>query len=100
VPAFLAGRRQDVLTVLHALTDSNYDAIKTVGHILKSAGAVYGLDGITEIGGKLEDGGLRQDFDQIREAVAALDSYLDRVRVPEALAAPSDLANPGYTFVS
>ena len=102
VPGFLAGRRQDVLTVLHALTDSNYDAIKTVGHILKSTGGVYGLDGITEIGGKLEDGGLRQDFDQIREAVARLDSYLNRVRVLEAIPAPaaSDRENAGHTFVS
>jgi CheY-like chemotaxis protein len=100
VPAFLAGRRQDVLTVLHALTDSNYDAITTMGHILKSAGGVYGLDGITEIGGKLEEGGLRQDFYQIREAVAALDSYLNRVTLLKALPAPSDLTNPSHTFVS
>ena len=102
VPAFLAGRRQDVLTVLHALTDSNYDAIKTVGHILKNAGGVYGLDVITEIGCKLEEGGLRQDFDQIREAVAALDSFLNRVTVLKAIPAPgaSDRANAGHTFVS
>jgi CheY-like chemotaxis protein len=102
VPGFLADRRRDVLAVLHALTDSNYDAIKTVGHMLKSTGGVHGFDGVTEIGAKLEDGGLRQDFDQIREAVAALDSYLNRVRVLDAIPAPaaSDLANARHILVS
>jgi CheY-like chemotaxis protein/HPt (histidine-containing phosphotransfer) domain-containing protein len=81
VPGFLAGRRHDVQTVLHALTDSDYDAIRRVGHMLKGTGGAYGFDGISEIGSRLEEGAERQDFDQIRETVAALDSYLAHVRL-------------------
>lgn len=81
VPGFLAGRRHDVQAVLHALTDSNYDAIRTVGHMLKGTGGAYGFDAISEIGGKLEEGAQRQDFREIREAVTALSGYLDHVKV-------------------
>ena len=93
VPGFLTGRRHDVEAILQSLADSNYDAIRTVGHMMKGTGGGYGFDEISEIGGKLEEAAHHQNFEQIREAVRRLDSYLDRVRVADAATparSPSD----------
>jgi CheY-like chemotaxis protein len=92
VPGFLATRRHDVQTILQALTDSNYDLIQTVGHQLKGAGGGYGFDGISAIGHRLEEGGEKQDFHQIRQAVTDLAGYLDRVTV--ACTEAQDLSAP------
>lgn len=89
VSGFLSGGRQDVQTILRAMTDSNYDGIRIVGHRLKGTGADYGFDAISAIGGWLEDGAQRQDFNQIRDAVSQLSKYLDRVRIVEPAPEPA-----------
>jgi CheY-like chemotaxis protein len=88
VPGFLSGRRQDVQILLGAIADSNYDAVRTVGHMLKGTGGGYGCDGISVIGGRLEEGAERQDYQQVREAVSELATYLDRARISDPALAP------------
>jgi CheY-like chemotaxis protein len=88
VPGFLSGRRQDVQILLSAIADSNYDVIRTVGHMLKGTGGGYGCDGISSIGGRLEEGAERQDYGQVRDAVSELSTYLDRVKISEPVLVP------------
>ena len=70
------------------MTESNYDVIRTVGHMLKGTGGGYGFDGISEVGGRLEDGAERQDYEQIREAVSELSRYLDCVKLMPVASVP------------
>jgi CheY-like chemotaxis protein len=93
VPGFLSGRRQDVQTLLGAIADSNYDTVRTVGHMLKGTGGGYGCDGISVIGARLEEGAERQDYERVRDAVSELATYLDRARISAPELAPSESAN-------
>lgn len=81
VPEFLENRRSDV-TRLHALIEAgDWDAVRSTGHKMKGTGRGYGFARITDIGRALEQAGAAEDAKGARAAVAALASYLARVRV-------------------
>jgi len=55
IPGFLENRQRDIQSIKAALTEKDFEAIRTLGHWMKGAGAGYGLDGVTAIGEKLEE---------------------------------------------
>jgi two-component system sensor histidine kinase/response regulator len=77
VPAYLAGRRRDIRTVLTALDQGDYEQIRTVGHKMRGSGAGYGFPEMSVIGQRLERAAESQDANHIREHVAELSKYLD-----------------------
>jgi signal transduction histidine kinase/DNA-binding response OmpR family regulator len=79
VPNFLANRGKDVRAARAALARLDFQALRVLGHTMKGLGASYGFDGITEIGGALEQAALARDEAGARRAIEALESYLGRV---------------------
>ncbi|MCC2667778.1 MAG: putative cytosolic protein, partial [Armatimonadetes bacterium] len=54
IPGFLQNRRRDVDALRQALERQDFAALAMMGHTMKGAGAGYGFERITEIGGDLE----------------------------------------------
>jgi CheY-like chemotaxis protein/HPt (histidine-containing phosphotransfer) domain-containing protein len=81
VPGFLQNRRQDVIAMLAAIEQSDFQIVERLGHDMKGAGGSYGFQAITDIGGALEHAGESADFDASRKWVAELSRYLDRVEI-------------------
>jgi CheY-like chemotaxis protein/HPt (histidine-containing phosphotransfer) domain-containing protein len=80
VPGYLEGRRRDILAVLTALENGDYEQIRTVGHKMRGSGAGYGFPEITTIGERLELAAEGRDAQNIRAYVAELSHYLDAVQ--------------------
>lgn len=80
IPGFLENRRNDVSLILEALDEDDLETVRSLGHGMKGAGGGYGFDAITDMGAVLEKAAQRKDMSAIRECVAELSSYLDRVR--------------------
>ena len=81
VPIFLENRRGDVTAILEALDQSDYEAIRILGHNLQGIGGGYGFNAITEIGQSLNKAAKEKKGEEIRELVGKLSSYLERVNV-------------------
>jgi CheY-like chemotaxis protein len=79
IPAFLENRRQDVITMLDALSLGDFETVERLGHNMKGAGASFGFQTITDIGAALEQEAGCVDIDASRKWVDALSTYLDRV---------------------
>jgi HPt (histidine-containing phosphotransfer) domain-containing protein len=77
VPAYLEGRRRDMLAVLAAVNKGDYEQIRAVGHKMRGSGAGYGFADITAIGQRLELAAESRDAEKVRNHVADLSEYLD-----------------------
>ena len=81
IPGFLDNRRKDVNALQEALTNSDYETIRTLGHAMKGAGGGYGFDAITDIGSSLENAAKQKNTEEIRKRINELEDYLERVEV-------------------
>jgi len=81
IPGFLDNRRNDVTTILAALAREDFQTIQVLGHRMKGDGGGYGFAGISAIGRMVEQAAKDKSASGIRDAVAELSSYLDRVEV-------------------
>jgi CheY-like chemotaxis protein len=80
VPVFLQRRRQDVATMLDALTRGDFTIVGRLGHDMKGAGASFGFQTITDIGAALEQWAASLDIDSSRKSVGDLVTFLDGVQ--------------------
>ena len=71
-PEYLNHRRQDVRTILSALENSDFNAIRSLGHKMSGTGASYGFPRISEIGAALETAAGAKDASAIRAQADAL----------------------------
>ena len=81
VPGFLENRKKDITSIIDALTENDYEAIRIIGHSLKGSGGGYGFDNISDIGRLLEQGAKTRNAIEIRKCVERLYEYLERVKV-------------------
>ncbi|MGQ0658052.1 MAG: Hpt domain-containing protein [Chromatiales bacterium] len=81
VPGFLANRERDVGRIDTALATGDFDTIRMIGHSMKGAGGGYGFDAITDIGARIEQGGVARDLTAVKSANTELASYLQRLEV-------------------
>jgi CheY-like chemotaxis protein len=77
VPAYLDGRRRDVLAALAAVDHGDYEQIRTIGHKMHGSGTGYGFPEITAIGQRLELAAENMDGEKVRTHLAELSEYLD-----------------------
>jgi PAS domain S-box-containing protein len=77
VPGYLEGKRRDILAVLAALNNGDYEQIRTLGHKMRGSGAGYGFPEITAIGERLELAAESRDENNIRKHIDELSQYLD-----------------------
>jgi CheY-like chemotaxis protein len=81
IPGFLQNRRQDVIAMLNALEQGNFETVKSLGHGMKGAGGSWGFPAITDIGDALEQAAASANADTSRQWVRELSTYLDRVEI-------------------
>jgi HPt (histidine-containing phosphotransfer) domain-containing protein len=81
IPGFLENRHKDIKTIGEAVTQGDFETIRTLGHSMKGAGGSYGFDAITDIGGSLEQAAKDKDAEGIQRSVQELALYLDHVEV-------------------
>jgi PAS domain S-box-containing protein len=95
VPAFLQNRRDDVVTMLDALTRGEFDTVMRLGHSMCGAGASFGFETIGEIGSALEQAARRADTKASRERVDELSTFLDNLALERGAAAGPGANGPG-----
>jgi HPt (histidine-containing phosphotransfer) domain-containing protein len=81
IPVFLEHRTRDVQTIRAALAEKDFEAVQVLGHKMKGTGSGYGFDGISEIGGKLEQAAKNLDLPTIQELINKLAYYLDNIEI-------------------
>jgi CheY-like chemotaxis protein/HPt (histidine-containing phosphotransfer) domain-containing protein len=69
MPAFLERRKQDVVAMLDALEQGDFQTVERLGHGMKGAGGSYGFQDITDIGAALEQAAVLADADASRKWV-------------------------------
>ena len=92
--AFIANRHLDFAAVQSAITNREFEAVRTIGHRIKGLAGSYGLEEIGIIGGHIERAALDQDMDgitryieQLREAVGRAEAADGKDRGQERPAA-------------
>jgi hypothetical protein len=81
VPGYLENRHRDVREIGKFLIEGNLQEILRLGHSMKGSGGGYGFEGITLIGGELEEAARRGDKDAVSVLKERLAGYLSRVKV-------------------
>ncbi|MEI6414536.1 MAG: Hpt domain-containing protein [Pseudomonadota bacterium] len=81
IPYYLENRRNELGVLRDAIAQKNFEILRGFGHNMKGSGGGYGLDRISEIGGKLESDAMAQDLSAIEQGITDLGDYLDRVEV-------------------
>ena len=81
VPVFLNNRRKDLLTIRTALSQQDFETIKTLGHRMRGDGGGYGFDEIGRIGTIMETAAARGDRFTIDAQAKQLEDFLARVHV-------------------
>jgi HPt (histidine-containing phosphotransfer) domain-containing protein len=81
IPAFLQNRRQDVIAILNAVDQRDFESVESLGHGMKGAGGSWGFQAITDIGAALEQAGESADIEASHKCVSELSRYLDRVQI-------------------
>lgn len=80
IPAYLDNRRLDVTRIQAAIAEQDFAVIGHLGHKMKGTGQGYGFLIITEVGINLEIAAEERDMDSVRQNLALLQDYLERVQ--------------------
>jgi len=81
VPGFMENRQRDVLKATEALEKKDLAALAMLGHTMKGAGAGYGFDEISVIGGDMETAAKQGDCGTIQLTIDRLAYYLEHVEI-------------------
>jgi PAS domain S-box-containing protein len=79
IPIFLQNRRQDVITMLDALSRGDFETVEFLGHGMKGAGGMFGFQEITDMGAAIEQAAADADADASSKWVGELSRCLDGV---------------------
>ena len=78
-PAIWENRQKDVTTIKNALNAADFGKILVLVHSLKGSGGGYGFLPISKIGEALEKCAKNKDSDSIKNHLAELSDFLERV---------------------
>jgi HPt (histidine-containing phosphotransfer) domain-containing protein len=81
IPGFLENRDEDLVALREALTRSDFEAIRLLGHSLKGVGGGYGFEAVSDLGRQIEDAAKERDAATIGVHTEELAGYLSRVEV-------------------
>ena len=79
-PAYLENCRQNVIVMLAALDDGDFQVVTLLGHNLRGSGGGFGFQMITDIGAGLEQAANLSDQAVSRRWLKELTTYLDHLR--------------------
>jgi signal transduction histidine kinase/CheY-like chemotaxis protein/HPt (histidine-containing phosphotransfer) domain-containing protein len=81
VPTYLDKRRADLPVYRQALDSGDFESIRKMAHKTKGAAGGYGFQGLTELGGALEQAAIRTDGTLIRTKLDEYAEYLERIEL-------------------
>ena len=81
VPNYLNHQRENIESIIQAMTESDFEAIRVLGHQMKGSGGGYGFDAISVFGRSIELAAEAQATSEIAHLASELSDYLHRVRV-------------------
>ena len=80
VPGYLARCHSDAFTISAHLEQGNFKLIQLLGHRLEGSAGIYELQGLSQIGQRLEHAAKRQAADEIAELLDSMFTFLERER--------------------
>jgi len=81
IPSFMNNRRKELETLRTALSASNFEELRRLGHRMKGAGSSYGFDLVSAVGKTIEDAAKSGDTDAIKSSLETYEDYLARVEI-------------------
>ena len=81
IPIFLKSRQKDIIDILHALEQDNFETILFLGHNMRGSGGGYGFNYLSEIGLMLELAAKEKDVEKIRKQVQEIVNYLEKIEI-------------------
>ncbi len=81
IPNFLKNRAQDIKEVEDSLKRKDFETIERLGHSMKGSGSIYGFDGVSELGKKIESYAKKGNSEEIKNSLSELKDYLNRVEI-------------------
>ena len=81
IPGYMESRRNELDVLRDAITRTDFETLRGLGHKLKGSGGAYGFDRISEIGGNLEFSAKARDLPAIERQIADLQDFITRVEV-------------------
>ncbi|MBF0188498.1 MAG: Hpt domain-containing protein [Magnetococcales bacterium] len=81
IPGYLENRRKELNELRTAVTGSDFETLRVLGHRMKGSGAGYGFKEITDIGRCIEERAKATDGSAIEAEIDRLEDYLQRVDV-------------------
>lgn len=81
IPGFLENRLKDIDNLKSAAGADDFERLRSIGHSLKGVGGGYGFDTITLLGAEIESSAKARDMDRIKQSIAELAGYLQRVEI-------------------
>ena len=86
IPEYLENRRRDVREIGRFLREGNFHEIQNIGHKMKGSGGGYGFDGITQMGGEIEEAAGKGEKETVSGLMKRLNEYLSQVKVVHNIA--------------
>ena len=80
-PRYMEIRRDELAKLEQAVSSSDHEAVRILGHKLKGTGASYGFDKLTRLGMAIEISGQKKDFAAASSLAAEVRSYLENVEI-------------------
>lgn len=81
IPGYLENRRKDIVRMREALRNFDYETIMIIGHNMRSFGAGYGFNAISDMGIALEQAAKQNNVEEIKRRIEELEDYIGRVEV-------------------
>ncbi len=81
VPNFLKNREKDIKEVEDSLKRKDFETIERLGHSMKGSGSIYGFDGISELGKRIESSAKNKNSEEIQDSLSELKHYLTRIEI-------------------
>lgn len=81
IPRFMANRKKEIVTMRQALTEQDFETVRSVAHGMKGVGGSYGFDKVTELAAMIEQAAKSADASSITQHLHTLESYLNNIQI-------------------
>lgn len=81
IPRFMENRNKELAAMNEAITQHDYETIRRLAHGMKGAGGSYGFDGLSALGGAVEQAAKAAHEADVTQGLALIAAYLSSVDV-------------------
>ena len=81
MPLFWSSREQDLQGLAKGIDESDFNALRSIGHDMKGTGSSFGFHSVSEIGDLIEVAALANDLPTIQAQFATFKDYMSRIEI-------------------